>query len=64
VPSYGLDDGVIEVRSSAEEKDFSSNLCVQNGSGAHPAPVQWVPGVLSPGGKAQPGRDDDHSLPI
>jgi hypothetical protein len=26
-------------------------------------PVQWVPGVLSSGGKARPGRDADHSLP-
>jgi hypothetical protein len=25
--------------------------------------VQWVLGVLSPGGKARPGRDADHSLP-
>jgi hypothetical protein len=28
----------------------------------HP-PVQWVPGVLSPGVKARPGRDADHSPP-
>jgi hypothetical protein len=26
-------------------------------------PVQWVPGVLSPGVKARPGRDDDHLPP-
>jgi hypothetical protein len=26
-------------------------------------PIQWVPGVLSPGGKARPGRDADHSPP-
>jgi hypothetical protein len=26
-------------------------------------PVQWVPRVLSPGGKARPGRDADHSPP-
>jgi hypothetical protein len=26
-------------------------------------PVKWVPGVLSPGGKARPGRDGDHSPP-
>jgi hypothetical protein len=26
-------------------------------------PVQWVPGVLSPGVKARPGRDADHSAP-
>jgi hypothetical protein len=26
-------------------------------------PVQWVPEVLSPGVKARPGRDADHSPP-
>jgi hypothetical protein len=26
-------------------------------------PVQWVPGVLSPGDKTRPGRDADHSPP-
>jgi hypothetical protein len=26
-------------------------------------PVQWVPGVLSPGAKERPGRDADHSPP-
>jgi hypothetical protein len=26
-------------------------------------PVQWVPGVLSLGVKARPGRDADHSPP-
>jgi hypothetical protein len=26
-------------------------------------PVQWVPGVLSTGVKARPGRDADHSSP-
>jgi hypothetical protein len=34
---YGLDDRAIEVQSLAEAKDFSSSLCVQTGSGAHPA---------------------------
>jgi hypothetical protein len=37
VSGYGLDDKEIEVRSPAEAKDFSSSLCVQTGSGAHPA---------------------------
>jgi hypothetical protein len=62
VSDYGLDDRAIGVRSPAGTKDFCSSLCVQTGSGAHPAPpVQWVPGVLSPGVKARPGRDADHS---
>jgi hypothetical protein len=26
-------------------------------------PVQWAPGVLSPGVKVRPGRDADHSPP-
>jgi hypothetical protein len=33
----GLDDRAIGVRSPAGAKDFSSSLCVQTGSGAHPA---------------------------
>jgi hypothetical protein len=37
VSDYGLDDRVIGVRSPAGAKDFSSILCVQTGSGAHPA---------------------------
>jgi hypothetical protein len=48
---YGLNDWANEVRSPAVAKDFSSSLCVQTGSGAHTAPVQWVQGVLSPGVK-------------
>jgi hypothetical protein len=37
VSDYGLDDRAIEVRSPAGAEDFSSNVCVQTGSGAHPA---------------------------
>jgi hypothetical protein len=51
VSGHGLDDRTIEVRSMAEARDFSSNLCVQTGSGATQPPVQWVPVVLSPGVK-------------
>jgi hypothetical protein len=50
VSDYGLDDRAIGVRSPAGAKDFST-------------PVQWVPGVLSPGVKARPGRDANHSPP-
>jgi hypothetical protein len=42
---------------------FSSSLCVQTGSGAHPASCTMGTGVLSPGAKARSGRDADHSLP-
>jgi hypothetical protein len=37
VSDYGLDDRSIGVRSPAGTKDFSSILCVQTCSGAHPA---------------------------
>jgi hypothetical protein len=61
VSDYGLDDRAIGVRSPAEAKDFSSSLCVQNGSGAHPASCTVGTGGPFPGGKARPGRDADHS---
>jgi hypothetical protein len=55
---YGLNDGAIGVPSPAEAKDFSSSLCVQTGSGTNPASCP-----TGTGGKALPGRDDDHSPP-
>jgi hypothetical protein len=58
VYDYGLDNRAIEVRSPAEAKDFSSSLCVQTGSGAHPASC-----TMGTGGKARPARDADHSPP-
>jgi hypothetical protein len=63
VSDYGLDDRAVGVRSPAGAKDFSYNLCVQTGSGAHPASCPLGTGVLSPGVKARPGRDADHSPP-
>jgi hypothetical protein len=38
----------MEVRYPAEAKDFSSSLCVQAGSGAHPASCTMCTGDLSP----------------
>jgi hypothetical protein len=61
VSDYGLDDRASGVRSPADEKNFSSNLCVQTGSGAHPASCTMGTVVPFPGGKARPGRDADHS---
>jgi hypothetical protein len=58
VSDYGLDDRAIGVRSPAGEKDFSFILCVQTGSGTHPASSP-----MSTGGKARQGRDADHSPP-
>jgi hypothetical protein len=46
-----------------EEKDFSSSLCVQNGSGAHPASYPIGTGGPFPGCKARQERDADHSHP-
>jgi hypothetical protein len=61
VSGYGLDTRAIEVRSPAGAKDFSSNLCVWTGSGAHSASCPVGTGRPFPGGKARPGRDADHS---
>jgi hypothetical protein len=63
VSDYGLDDRAIEVRSPARAKYFFSSLCVQTGSVAHPASCTVGTGVLSPGVKARPVRDADHSPP-
>jgi hypothetical protein len=65
VSDYGLDDRAIGVRYPAGAKDFSSSLCVQTGSGAHPASCTMGTGGGGPlpGGKARPGRDADHSPP-
>jgi hypothetical protein len=63
VSDYGLDDRAIEVRSPAGAKDFSSSLCVQTSSGAHPASCTMGTGGLFSGGKARPGRDADHTPP-
>jgi len=63
VSGYGLDDRAIGVRSLAEAEDFSSSLCVQTGSEAHPASCTMGTGGSFTGGKARPGRDADHSPP-
>jgi hypothetical protein len=51
------------VRYPAGAKDFYASLCVQTGSGAHPASCTMCTGGPFPGGKARPGRDADHSPP-
>jgi hypothetical protein len=63
VSDYGLDDRAIVVRSPAWAEDFSSSLCVQTGSGAHPASCTMGTRGPFPGGKARPGRVADHSPP-
>jgi hypothetical protein len=63
VSNYELDDRAIGVRSPAGAKDFSCNLCVQTGSGAHPVSYKMGTGGQFPGSKARPGCDADHSPP-
>jgi len=63
VSGYGLDDRAIKVRSLAEAKGFSSSLCVQTDSGAHPASCTVGTGGPFSGAKARPERDADHSPP-
>jgi hypothetical protein len=60
---YGLDDQAIGVRSPAGANNFSSSLCVQTGSGVHPASCTVGNGGPFSGGKARPERDADHSPP-
>jgi hypothetical protein len=63
VSDYGLDDRAIGVRSPEGTEDFSSILCVQTGSGAHPASCTMGTGGPFSGGIVRPGRDADHSPP-
>jgi hypothetical protein len=45
VSDYGLDDRAIGVQCPTGAKDFSSNLCVQTSSEAHPASYTMGTGV-------------------
>jgi hypothetical protein len=63
VSAYGLNDRAIQVRSPAGAEDFSSNLSVQTGSGAHPDSCTMGTGGPFPGGKTRTGRHTDHSPP-
>jgi hypothetical protein len=54
---------IIEIRTPAEAKDFSSSLCVQTSSEFHPGTYLMGTGDPFPGAKGRPGRDDDHSMP-
>jgi hypothetical protein len=55
VSGYGLDDRAIGVRSPEGAKDFSSILCVQTGSEAHPASCPMGTEGPFPGGKSAAG---------
>jgi hypothetical protein len=56
VSDYGLDDRAIGVRFPTGAKDFSSSLCVQTGSGAHPASCTMGTGGPFPWGKSAAGE--------
>jgi hypothetical protein len=62
VSDYGLDDRAIGVRSRQGQMIFPLSSVPRPALGPTQPPVQWVTGVLSPGVKARPGRDADHSL--
>jgi len=61
VSDHRLDDRTIRVRSGQRQKDFSSRLCVQTSSQAHPASYPMCTRGPFPGSKVQLGCDTDHS---
>jgi hypothetical protein len=63
VSGYGLENRAIDVRPPAGSKDFTSSLYVQTGSGAHPTSCPMCTGGTSPGAKARPRCDANHSPP-
>jgi hypothetical protein len=63
VSDYGLDDRAIGVDPRQGQRIFPLSSVSRPALGPTQPPVQWVPGVLSPGVKAGPGRDADHSPP-
>jgi hypothetical protein len=60
VSGYVLDDRAVRFDPRQRRKDFSSILCVQTGSGAHPASCTMGTGGPFFGAKARPRRDTDH----
>jgi hypothetical protein len=57
-----MDDRGSRVRFPAGAGNFSFHHRVQNGSGAHQPPIQWVPGTSSLAVK-RPVPEADHSPP-
>jgi hypothetical protein len=66
VSNYGLDDranGRTGFDPRRGHRIFPLTSVSRPVLGPTQPPVQWVPGVLSPGIKARPGREADHSPP-
>jgi hypothetical protein len=63
VSDYGLDDRAIGFDPRQGQRIFPLAFVSRPALGHTQPPFQWVPGVLSPGVKARPGRDADHSPP-
>jgi hypothetical protein len=63
VSDYGLDDREIGFDPRRGQRIFPLASVSRPALGPTQPPVQRVPGVLSPGVKARPGRDADHSPP-
>jgi hypothetical protein len=63
VSGYGVDDGRSRFDPWQRRKNFSSFLCVQTGSGAHPATCAIGTGDPFLANKARQGRNADQSPP-
>jgi hypothetical protein len=63
VGSRGSSVSIVSVRSPAGGRIFRLTSVSRPALGPTHPPVQRVPGGPSPGGKARPGRDADHSPP-
>jgi hypothetical protein len=60
--AYGLDDRGVRSSSPDRVNNFLFSTSSRPALGSNQPPIQWVPGVLSPGVK-RPEREADHSPP-
>jgi hypothetical protein len=59
----GWTTGLLKFDPRQRRKNFSSSLCVETGSVAHPASCPMSSGGPLPGSKTRPGRDAEHTPP-